>query len=252
MHTADKAALITGAARGIGREIARQLAARGHPVVLLDAHAGVMDAAQALCDEGHAARAVCLDVTDEAAVMELPDALKDLWPSLAIVVNNAGISPKHEGRKREVMDMPLQEWRRVLEVNLTGAFMVTRQCLAPMMRAGWGRVVMVTSQAARVRTPVPGAHYAASKSGLAGLARILAGEVARHGITVNCVAPGRVESDMTAEVGQALNTDLARTIPLGRLGQAGDVAAAVAFFTSAEAGYITGATIDVNGGNTML
>src|SRR5690606_28755554 len=107
----------------------------------------------------------------------LPQACRDWWPQLAIVVNNAGISPKHQGRKRDVLDMPIEEWRRVLDVNLTGTFLVTQTCLPTLVAAGWGRIIMITSQAARTRTPVPGAHYSATKSGMTGLARVLAGEV---------------------------------------------------------------------------
>ncbi|MDB5855061.1 MAG: fabG [Herminiimonas sp.] len=251
MHVNDKVALVTGAARGIGMAIATRFAREGYKVVMLDLNPEIEQAAQALKVAGYEVRPVCLDITDEAAVRTLAERLDDWWPKLCILVNNAGISPKHEGKKRDVMDIPLEEWRRVLDVNLTGTFLVTKMCLPTLKSRGWGRIVMITSQAARTRTPVPGAHYSATKSGMTGLARVLAGEVARFGITVNCVAPGRVESNMTAAVGSEVNAQLVGSIPAGRMGRAEEVAAAVAFLVSEEASYSTGAVIDVNGGSFM-
>lgn len=244
-------ALVTGAARGLGLAISARLARDGHKVAMLDLDPGVEGAAKALRDAGHQARSVRLDIADEAAMQALPKHLGDWWPKLAILVNNAGISPKHEGRKCEVADLSLAEWRHVVDVNLTGTFLVTRACIPALKKHGWGRIVMITSQAARTRTPVPGAHYQATKSGMAGLARVLAAELAPFGVTVNCVAPGRIESDMTQAVGGELNAQLAAAIPAGRLGRPGEVAAAVAWFVSRDASYSTGAVIDVNGGNFM-
>jgi 3-oxoacyl-[acyl-carrier protein] reductase len=251
MNTDGKVALVTGAARGLGLAIAQRLARDGYKLALVDLDPAVEDAARALCAAGGEARAIDLDIADEAAVSTLPDRLGHWWPQLAVLVNNAGISPKHEGRKREVADMALDEWRRVIDVNLTGTFLVTRACIPALKRHGWGRIVMITSQAARTRTPVPGAHYQASKSGMAALARVLAGELARFGITVNCVAPGRIESEMTGAVAPQVNAQLAAAIPAGRLGQPHEVAAAVSYFASKDASYSTGAIIDVNGGNFM-
>ena len=252
MTAANRTALVTGAARGIGLAIATRLALDGHPVIMLDASPDVLASATnwpaAAC-----ARAACSWTSrTNRRCADLPRQCGLWWENLAIVVNNAGISPKHEGRKRKVAEMPLDEWRRVLEVNLTGTFLVTQTCLPALIAAGWGRVIMITSQAARTRTPVPGAHYSATKSGMTGLARVLAGEVAEHGITVNCVAPGRIQSAMTAEAGGAVNASHSSTVPLGRLGLPEEVAATVAFLASDGAGYTTGATIDVNGGSFML
>ncbi len=251
MSLNDRVALVTGAARGIGMAIAARLASEGHKVIMLDLNPEVGQAARSLQDAGYPVRPVCLDITDEAAVLTLPRHLGEWWPKFAILVNNAGISPKHEGKKRDVADMPLSEWRRVLDVNLTGAFLVTKTCLPVLKSHGWGRIIMITSQAARTRTPVPGAHYAATKSGLTGFSRVLAAEVADFGITVNCVAPGRIESTMTAAAGSEVNARHAASIPAGRLGRAEEVAATVAFLASHDAGYSTGAVIDVNGGSFM-
>lgn len=254
----DRVALVTGAARGLGLAIATRLGGAGHPVVLLDADPQVEQGAARLRAAGIDAWALCLDIAVEAQVVALPARLSALgagaggcWERLSILVNNAGISPKHQGRKRLVAEMPTDEWQRVLAINLTGSFLVTRACLPALCARNWGRVVMITSQAARTRTPVPGAHYAASKAGLTAFARVLAGEVAASGVTVNCVAPGRIHSEMTAAIDPQTNAELARMIPLGRLGRPDEVAATVAFLVSDGAGYLTGATLDVNGGNFM-
>lgn len=251
MNPDDKVAMVAGAARGIGMAIAVRLAREGCKVVMLDRSPSVEQSAASLLHRGFEVRPVCLDITEELAVLSLPGRIGDWWPKLAILVNSAGISPKHEGKKRCVIDMSSDEWRRVLEVNLTGAFLVTKACLPVLQSHGWGRIVMITSQAARTRTPVPGAHYAASKSGMTGFARVLAAEVAPFGVTVNCIAPGRIESDMTAAVGGDVNASHAASIPAARMGRADEVAAAVAFLVSEDAAYSTGAIIDVNGGSFM-
>lgn len=246
-----RVALVTGAARGLGLAIGQRLAELGHPVVLADASPAVEECAERLRARGLNARHACLDVAEEAAVSSLPDLVGEWWGDLSILVNNAGISPKFEGRKRRVAQMPTDEWRQVLAVNLTGAFLVTRTCLPALCSHGWGRIVMITSQAARTRTPVPGAHYAASKAGLTGFARVLAAEVAEHGVTVNCVAPGRIATEMTSVTSADTNAALAAAIPAGRMGRPEEVAATVAFLVTDEAGYLTGASIDVNGGSFM-
>lgn len=249
--TDKKVALVTGAARGIGLAIATRLAHDGYQVAMLDQDPAIEQVAGGLQQAGQAVLSVCLDIASETAVQSLPERLGTWWPGLHVLVNNAGISPKHDGRKREVADMDLDEWRRVLDVNLTGSFLVTRACLPVLKSHGWGRIVMITSQAARTRTPVPGAHYAATKSGMTGLARVLAAEVAPFGVTVNCVAPGRIESEMTAVTSGDVNTALAASIPAGRMGRVQEVAGAVAYLVSPDADYSTGAVIDVNGGSFM-
>jgi len=248
----DRVALVTGAARGIGAGIAAKLAANGHPVVLADVLPEVEATARALREAGHQARAIRLDVSDEAAVAALPQAIGDWWGRLGVVVNNAGISPKAEGgRPRKIRDMPAEEWRRVLAVNLTGAFLVSQACLPPLRARRWGRIIMLTSQAARAKSQIAGAHYAAAKTGLMGFARSLAVELGPDGITVNSIAPGRIDTPMARGAAAGANEAFAANIPLGRVGTPEDVAEVAGFLASDAAAYLTGATLDVGGGSYM-
>jgi 3-oxoacyl-[acyl-carrier protein] reductase len=247
----ERVALVTGAARGIGAAIAARLAAEGHPVVLADVLEAVEGTAAALRAGGHEAQAIRLDVADEAQVAGLPHLLGAWWERLGVVVNNAGISPKLQGRARRVRDMPAEEWRRVLEVNLTGAFLVSRACIPPLAARRWGRIVMIASQAARTKSRIAGAHYAASKSGLVSLARSLAVELGPEGVTANSVAPGRIDTPMARGAASGTNAAFLADIPLGRAGSPDEVAAVVAFLASDSASYLNGATIDVGGGSFM-
>ncbi|MCW8084231.1 SDR family oxidoreductase [Sabulicella glaciei] len=251
MSERDRLALVTGAARGIGAAVARHLAQRGHPVLITDVTGEEEATAAALRAEGHDARALRLDVSDEAAVGALPGAVGADWSRLAIVVNNAGISPKHGGKPLPVAEMPVAEWRRVLEVNLTGAFLVTQAAIPALVSRGWGRVVMITSQAARAKSMVAGAHYAASKTGLTGLARSLATQLGPRGVTVNCIAPGRIETPMAMGAAAGMNEAFLANIPLGRMGTPEEVAEVAGFLASDAASYLNGTTIDVGGGSFM-
>lgn len=247
----SRVALVTGAARGLGAGIARELALAGHPVVLADVLDQVEATAEALRREGFQARAIRLDVSDEKAVNALPVALGDWWPRLSVLVNNAGISPKVDGRKRLVQDIPLEEWNRVLAVNLTGPFLLSKLCIPNMRAQGWGRIIMITSQAAHVPSSITGAYYGASKAGLMGLARNLAMELGPHGITVNSLAPGRINSDMVAGAAPGMNEAFLARIPVGRLGEPEDVGKVAAFLASDAASYLNGTTIDIGGGSYM-
>ena len=247
----NKLALVTGAAQGIGFTISERLVVMGYSVAMLDINPNVIESAKLLTSKTTVAKAYVLDLSNLNSIYSLEALIGESFKNLSVLVNNAGISPKHQGKKRQFVDIPLNEWQRVLDINLTANFLITQICLAPMMHHKQGRVINITSQAARTRTPIPGAHYAASKAAIAGYTRVLAGEVAQYGITINCIAPGRIESKMTQEVGDSVNAELAKSIPIGRLGKPQDVASVVEFLVSESASYLTGVTIDVNGGNFM-
>ena len=250
--SADRVALVTGAGRGIGAAIAAKLGALGHPVLVADVLDTREATAAAIRAAGGQARAIALDVAEDASVAALPNLAGEWWDRLGILVNNAGISPKGpDGRARRVREMPAEEWRRVLAVNLTGAFLVSQACLPPLRARRWGRILMLTSQAARAKSQIAGAHYAAAKSGLMGLARSLATELGPDGITVNSIAPGRIDTPMARGTTEAANAAFLAQVPLGRVGTPEDVAEVAAFLASDAAGYLTGATIDVGGGSFM-
>jgi 3-oxoacyl-[acyl-carrier protein] reductase len=238
-------ALVTGASRGIGRAIALALAAKGLRVVgtaTTEAGAAAIGAALA----GHVgSRGIVLDVTDGDAVQAAIDAIVAAEGGLHVLVNNAGIT-------RDMLSMRMKDddWHTVLATNLTAVFRASRAVLRPMMKQRYGRIVNITSVVGASGNPGQ-ANYAAAKAGVAGMTRSLAREVGSRGITVNCVAPGFIETDMTKGLAEAQSATLLAQIPLGRLGQASEVAHAVAFLASPEAAYITGTELHVNGGMLM-
>jgi 3-oxoacyl-[acyl-carrier protein] reductase len=238
-------ALVTGASRGIGRAIALALAAKGLRVVgTATTEAGAAAIGAALAPYS-GSRGVVLDVTDGAAVTAAIDAIVAAEGGLHVLVNNAGIT-------RDMLSMRMKDddWHAVLATNLTAVFRASRAALRPMMKQRYGRIVNITSVVGASGNPGQ-ANYAAAKAGVAGMTRSLAREVGSRGITVNCVAPGFIETDMTKGLAEAQSTALLAQIPLGRLGQASEVAHAVAFLASPEAAYITGTELHVNGGMLM-
>jgi 3-oxoacyl-[acyl-carrier protein] reductase len=238
-------ALVTGASRGIGRAIAQLLAERGFRVVgTATTEAGAAAVGEALA--AHAGcRGIVLDVTEGSAVAAAVDAaVRDLG-ALHVLVNNAGIT-----RDTLSMRMKDEDWDVVLATNLSAVFRTSRAALRPMMKQRYGRIVNITSVVGASGNPGQ-ANYAAAKAGVAGMTRSLAREVGSRGITVNCVAPGFIETDMTRSLGEAQSAALLSQIPLGRLGQPIEIAQAVAFLASPDASYITGAELHVNGGMLM-
>ncbi len=240
-----KVALVTGASRGIGRAIAAQLAKQGATVIA----AARADNAKACVDElnaaGLAAEALSLDVTDAAAVEAVPGDIVKRHGRLDIVVSNAGIT-----RDQLLMRMKRDDWDAVLATNLTATFALAQAAMRPMLKQRGGRIIAVSSVVGQMGNAGQ-TNYAASKAGLIGFAKALAREVSSRGITVNVVAPGMIDTDMTRAVTAGAKVDWAEQIPLGRLGTVDDVAAAVCFLASDEASYITGHVLAVNGGMYM-
>lgn len=238
-------ALVTGASRGIGRAIASTLAAQGLKVIgTATSEAGAAAISEAL--SAHAGcRGLCLNVNDAAGVDAAFDAIVKEHGALHVLVNNAGIT-----RDTLSMRMKDEDWDAVLDTNLKAVFRTSRAAIKPMMKQRYGRIVNITSVVGASGNAGQ-ANYAAAKAGVAGMTRSLARELGSRGITVNCVAPGFIETDMTKALSEAQTTALMSQIPLGRLGHASDIAHAVAFLASPQAGYITGTELHVNGGMYM-
>ena len=238
-------ALVTGASGGIGSAIAKALAGQGAKVALSGTRE---DALKAVAAE-IAADTVILpcNLADSAAVDGLvPRAVEALGGKLDILVNNAGVT-----RDNLVMRMKDEEWDQVISVNLEAAFRLIRAATKPMMKARFGRVITITSVVGTTGNPGQ-ANYAASKAGLVGMSKALAQELASRSITVNCVAPGFISSAMTDVLPDAQKEALLGKIPAGKLGEGGDIAAAVVYLASPEASYVTGQTLHVNGGMAMI
>jgi 3-oxoacyl-[acyl-carrier protein] reductase len=243
----NRVAVVTGAGRGIGQGIARMLAARGANVGVLDVDA---DLARATAAEIGGFGMAC-DVADGAAVDAAFAAVEKALGPIDVLVNNAGISPKHNGRRADIHEMDPAEWRRVLAVNLDGAFNCVRRVVPGMIAAKRGAIVNQSSVAGKTYFndfPLTGVHYAASKAALIGFTKHLAGELGPHGITVNAIAPGRIDTPLMRGVASEINDSIRRDTPLGRLGTPEDVAAVACFLTGADAGFVTGQVVDVAGG----
>lgn len=246
---AGKRALVTGGSRGIGRAIAGVLARSGAEVLLTArSEPAAEEVAAALRADGYRARGIALDLSDSRVAFdrcqELAKETKDDG-GIPLLVLNAGMT-----RDGLLMRMSLEAWREVLDANLTGSFLVTRALLPGMIRARFGRIVAVTSVVGRTGNAGQ-ANYCAAKAGMEGFVRATAREVASRGITVNAVAPGFVDTDMTRALSEDVRQKLLESVPLGRLGTVEDVAASVAFLLSDAASYITGEILDVNGGMDM-
>ena len=242
---AGQIALVTGATRGIGRAIATELAAAGLKVVgTATTEVGARAITEALAAHT-GCRGIMLDVTDAAAVDAAVDALVKEHGAIHVLVNNAGIT--RDGLSMRMKD---DDWDAVVDTNLKAVFRMSRAAIRPMMKQRYGRIVNITSVVGASGNPGQ-ANYAAAKAGVAGMTRSLARELGSRGITVNCVAPGFIDTDMTRALPEAQTAALMAQIPLGRLGAAADIAHAVAFLASPQAGYITGTELHVNGGMHM-
>jgi 3-oxoacyl-[acyl-carrier protein] reductase len=237
-----RVALVTGASRGIGRAVALTLAGAGATVVAAARGEHAAETAEAITAAGGRGRAVTLDLTDAASVDAAVKQTLEEQGRIDILVNNAGIT-----RDQLMLRMKRDDWDAVIETNLTGAFLCTQAVLKPMVRQRYGRIVCISSVVGQTGNAGQ-ANYAASKAGLIGFAKSLAREVASRQITVNVVAPGFIDTDMTRAVPEAVQQEWVKSIPLGRLGSPEDIAQAVCFLASERASYITGHVLAVNGG----
>jgi 3-oxoacyl-[acyl-carrier protein] reductase len=238
-----RTALVTGASGGIGSAVARQLHAQGARVVLSGRRRAALD--EVAAELGERVLVEPADLADAAAPERLVAAVEAAG-GLDILVNNAGLT-----RDSLALRLKDEDWQTVLDVNLTAGFRLIRSALRGMLRRRFGRIVNITSIVALTGNPGQ-ANYAAAKAGMIGMSKALAAEVATRGITVNCVAPGFIETAMTEGLGEQQQARLLQQIPLGRLDSGADVAAAVGYLASAEAAYVTGQTLHVNGGMAMI
>ncbi len=246
MSESEKVALVTGATRGIGRAIALALGQQGHTVVGTATTAeGAERISAAFAEAGVKGKGVVLNVADAESIDQTIAAINAEFGAPQIVVNNAGIT-----RDNLMLRMKTDEWDDVINTNLSAIFRLTKACLKGMTKARWGRIINISSVVGSMGNPGQ-ANYAAAKAGLEGFSRALAAEIASRNITVNSIAPGFIETDMTQALPETQRELLLKQVPAGRLGQPEDIASAVAFLASDAASYITGTTLHVNGGMYM-
>jgi 3-oxoacyl-[acyl-carrier protein] reductase len=239
-----KTALVTGASGGLGGAIAKALHGAGATVGLSGTRTEPL---QALAEElGARAHVLPCNLSDAEAIAALPDQATQAMGGVDILVNNAGIT-----KDNLFIRLSDEDWDRVIALNLTAAMRLSRGVVRGMMKSRWGRIVNVTSVVAAIGNPGQ-ANYAAAKAGLTGMTKAIAAEVATRGITVNCVAPGFITTAMTDQLNDDQRSGLLRRVPMGRMGDPQEVAAAVLYLASPEAAYVTGATLHVNGGMAML
>ncbi len=242
-----KIALITGASRGIGAAIALELGKKGAVVIgTATSEKGALAISQTLASAGVAGEGMSLNVNDAVQIEATLKAIGEKYGDISVLVNNAGIT-----RDTLLMRMKDDDWDAVISTNLTSVFRMSQAVLRPMMKARVGRIISISSVVGHMGNAGQ-TNYAAAKAGMAGFTKSLAAEVGSRGITVNCVAPGFIETDMTAELSEDITNKMLARIPAGRLGAVKEIAATVAFLASPDAAYITGETIHVNGGMLMV
>lgn len=242
-------ALVTGAAGGIGAATAQELYKQGFKLVLWDIANNFDDQLTADADRVIAQQ---VDVTDMAQITEALRFVRARWGGVSILINNAGISPKRpNGMGYGIMDVSSAEWQKVVDINLTSLLTLIQLTAPDMIFQRWGRIVNLSSQAARTRSTVPGVAYVCTKTAVLGLTRYAAEELGPYGITCNSVTPGRIESPMTASASTEVTARLNSNTPLRRMGSTQEVARAIVFFCTPAADFVSGAVMDVNGGLFM-
>jgi len=243
----NQIALVTGASRGIGAAIAQELGKQGATVIGTATSAGGADNINAsLQAAGIKGMGLALDVNDASQIDAVLKQIAASYGDVSILVNNAGIT-----KDTLLMRMSDEDWNAVINTNLTSVFRMSQAVLRPMMKARAGRIISISSVVGHMGNAGQ-TNYAAAKAGMTGFTKSLAAEVGSRNVTVNCVAPGFIETDMTAELPEAIKTKMLERVPLGRLGNVNEIAATVAFLASPNAAYITGETIHVNGGMLMV
>jgi len=243
MRFKDKIIIVTGSTRGIGRSIAEEFAQEGAMVIIFGRNAqAAAEIARSIVDKGHQAEGYGCDVTNLQNVTEIVQIIIDKYKRVDILVNNAGIT-----KDNLLLRLSENDWDEVISINLKGTFNCSKAVLKPMLKAKAGRIINISSIIGIIGN-VGQANYAASKAGIMGLTKSTALEIASRGITVNAIAPGYIETDMTAQLNNATREKMLKDIPMGKFGSAGDVAQTCLFLASDEASYITGQTIVVDGG----
>jgi len=246
MSLEGKIALVTGASRGIGKAVTLHLASLGATVVgTATSDTGAQSISQYLKEANATGCGMALNVTDHANVEAVLEALTSQFGAVNILVNNAGIT-----RDNLMMRMSDDEWQAVIDTNLTAVFRMIKACIRPMMKNRWGRIISIGSVVGTAGNPGQ-ANYCAAKAGVIGMSKSIAREIASRNITVNVVAPGFIDTDMTKALPENLHEALLQNIPMGRIGAPEDIAAAVGYLASDAAGYVTGMTLHVNGGMLM-
>ncbi len=244
--TESRVAIVTGASRGIGKSIAISLATSGIEVIgTATTEAGALTITQSLETTSGKGRGYVLDVGNHESIAKFFTAIKDAHESPLILVNNAGVT-----RDNLALRMKEEDWEAVINTNLSSVYRMTKPCLRGMTKARWGRIINISSVVGSMGNPGQ-SNYAAAKAGMEGYSRALASELGIRGVTVNCVAPGFIATDMTANLPEDQRNALSSMIPAGRLGEAEEVAALVLFLAGETAGFITGETIHINGGMYM-
>ncbi|MEA4854399.1 MAG: SDR family NAD(P)-dependent oxidoreductase [Christensenella sp.] len=246
----DQVVIVTGSGspKGIGRTIALEFARQGAKLVIADINEeGIKETVAAVKNEGAQAMGIILNVTDKSSVDHMVETILDKWGRIDVLVNNAGIS-----QKVTVEDMTLEDMRRIFEVNVFGLFLCTQACMKPMRKAGYGRIVNLSSVSGKRGGGIfGGAHYSASKAAVLGFSKNLSREISMDGVTINSVCPGLINTEIWKSLPQEQAQKVIDGIPMGRPGETKEVADAILFLASKEASYITGEEIDINGGSHM-